>query len=406
MTKVAVKSGSTTRLMDKPEQFELYSRNYKFQVDGFGQPFLADFDDFVLPSKMYGDDVDSFTNKVLNSFEKTEGNLGVLLSGLKGTGKSVLVKNIAITANKPTIIVDSPHAGTILLSFLDQCPQSCVVIFDEFEKVYREREHQETLLPLLDGLSTNKHVFLFTVNGDVSSYLEGRPSRIRYHKRYTGLDKSVISDLLDDILVDPGKKEELFDFVQLIPDASMDLVCSLANERNLYPEETLEEMAKTFNFDNPMDREYNLEFTYPVVWLPNESEISEEDKRALFREFYPLRSGDLHDCTYDDKVKAKFEEAKKKYPDIIMTEEEAMTKHSFKLMEGLEDRKLEVYMSSWFKTRMQSHSHLSKAINNDHVEIPDFSYLPEKGGKLGIYSGENRVGTAKVVMPYVHHGVF
>ena len=59
--------------------------------------------------------------KVLKAFPKAEKNLGVILSGNKGIGKSLFAKTLAVEATKvglPVIIVDTYIPG--IASFIEE----------------------------------------------------------------------------------------------------------------------------------------------------------------------------------------------------------------------------------------------------------------------------------------------
>lgn len=244
------------------------AKGYYKLIEPPNQPIqLEDYNPFVLPEKIYGGDkLDEFTSRVLNTFSNIKGNLGVLLSGLKGTGKSVQLKHIAVNSQMPCIIIDVAFHGSQLISFLEKIPTSCVVIFDEFEKVYRKREDQATILPLLDGLSTGHHMFLFTVNGGVCEFLLNRPSRVRYLKNYSSLDEATIREIVGDLLNGSDeKKAELVTFLTLFPEMNVDTVITIINEFNMYPDDSISEVAEIFNIENPMDIDMNIVAELPVL---------------------------------------------------------------------------------------------------------------------------------------------
>lgn len=66
-----------------------YRLQYNERTDEF---YLNKIEDFKLPKKLYGDF--SFCDRILNTFDNTEKNLGVLLSGEKGSGKTILAKKV------------------------------------------------------------------------------------------------------------------------------------------------------------------------------------------------------------------------------------------------------------------------------------------------------------------------
>lgn len=110
--------------------------------------------------KIYGVHLDK-VQKVLNSFDKVSRNLGVILSGDKGIGKSLFVKLLAMEAvnkNIPLIVVDTYIPG--IASYIESIEQDVMVLFDEFDKTfgevkskYGEASPQTNLLTLFDGIS-------------------------------------------------------------------------------------------------------------------------------------------------------------------------------------------------------------------------------------------------------------
>lgn len=59
---------------------------YDIVVTRFGIHLDKVNDSFVFPYKIYGLQTD-FINHVIKTYENTTGNLGVLMNGIKGTGK-------------------------------------------------------------------------------------------------------------------------------------------------------------------------------------------------------------------------------------------------------------------------------------------------------------------------------
>lgn len=82
--------------------------------------------------------------KILKSFAVSERNFGVILSGKKGIGKSLLARMIAeesIKADMPVIIVDTAIPG--ISNFLASIQQEVTIIFDEFEKTFAKTEKDD-----------------------------------------------------------------------------------------------------------------------------------------------------------------------------------------------------------------------------------------------------------------------
>lgn len=140
--------------------------------------------------KIYGD-TEYRVNKCLKSFELSGRNLGVILSGPKGSGKTVFAKMLAekaVTHGYPFLIIDRNTPG--LARFITSIEQPCVVFFDEFEKMFSEDDDeccgggpQERLLPMFDGMMYNNKLFVIAVNSvrQLNDCLINRPGRFHYN---------------------------------------------------------------------------------------------------------------------------------------------------------------------------------------------------------------------------------
>ena len=116
-------------------------------------------------------------------------NLGVILSGDKGIGKSLFSKMLGIKAKEnevPVILVDEYIPG--IANFLDDIEQTVMVLFDEYDKTFDEKKYncQAEMLSLFDGMSAGKKLFVITCNkiDELSSFLLNRPGRFHYHFRF------------------------------------------------------------------------------------------------------------------------------------------------------------------------------------------------------------------------------
>ena len=206
-----------------------------------------------LPSKVYSTEADQrFIKKVLTQYKRVEsGVLGVMLSGLKGSGKTVTVKQIANRSNLPIILIDkgfSPYQFKNLFSKLGTV-EVCF-IFDEVDKLGEDYD-DSFLLQVLDGANTTgKKLMLFTCNdeSEINDCLIDRCSRIRYWKEFDEMSASMIEAILSDRLKDKDKIKPILDFIQNnFGVVSFDNVMSFIKEVNDYPEETIESLFEDMN---------------------------------------------------------------------------------------------------------------------------------------------------------------
>lgn len=207
--------------------------------------FLVQQPNFKLPTKIYGKEED-LAQRYIDTFTRIDRNVGVLLTGQKGNGKSLNAKIICNMSNLPVIIITQPFVGEKFQSFLGGMTQEVVVFIDEFEKVYPEDDNkQEDFLPILDGVFQTKKLFLFTSNSmAINKFLKSRPGRIRYLRKFEGLESSVIDEIISDRLKNSEHKKELKELLNILCNVSMDVLLHLIEEINFYDEPPLETVRK------------------------------------------------------------------------------------------------------------------------------------------------------------------
>ena len=202
--------------------------------------YLEQGEDFKLPKKLYGDfsDIKYWTK----SFEANERNVGILLCGLKGTGKTIEAKKFCIDSGKPVILVTESFMDNIshLISFLTTPEfRDSIIFIDEFEKIYPEQS-QQALLSLLDGVYNTKFAFILTVNHpNISEFLINRLGRIRYRKNYDSLDPKIVDEILVDYLINQDHKMSVHSFFFSIGICTYDLLMNLIGEMNLFNEDAI-----------------------------------------------------------------------------------------------------------------------------------------------------------------------
>lgn len=224
--------------------------------------YLTEQEPMVRPSKVYGN-TEVRAQKVFNTFVSRQGkNTGVLLSGDKGSGKTLLARELCIMANEvniPVLVLDAAYAGPNFIEFINNITQPCVIFIDEFEKKYEKTEEQNSLLSLLDGTGTNNKMYLLTSNSEkVSEFLLSRPSRIFYHYRYGKIDEEVMVGYCKDNLKNQAHLENLQMFWAVSSNMSFDVLQSVVEELNRYPEQTFFNTVRDMNIDlgNALARHY------------------------------------------------------------------------------------------------------------------------------------------------------
>ncbi|CAB4241792.1 AAA domain containing protein [uncultured Caudovirales phage] len=256
-----LKSGNTFRVSSK-EAMDLHDTlpagNYVIKKDPFDNLYLEGIESFEVKGKRYGD-LTRNCDRILNTFMNRTASTGVMLAGEKGSGKSLLAKAISIQAAEmghPTIVINAAWTGDKFNAFIQSIEQPCVILFDEFEKVYPS-EDQEHILTLLDGVFPSKKLFILTCNDKwrVDSHMRNRPGRIFYMLDFKGLDTNFIIEYCEDNLKDSLKVhiEKICSIASLFGQFNFDMLKALVEEMNRYdeaPEESLRMLNTKPEFDS------------------------------------------------------------------------------------------------------------------------------------------------------------
>ena len=300
-----LKSGNTFQVSSK-EAMDLHDQlpagNYVIKKNEMtGQLYLETIDSFEIKGKIYGDTVRTAT-RILNTFHDRPASTGIMLAGEKGSGKTLLAKMLSVKsaeAGVPTIVVNAPWAGDKFNAFLQSIDQPCVILFDEFEKVY-PREEQEAILTLLDGVFPSRKLFVLTCNDKwrVDQHMRNRPGRIFYMMDFKGLDQDFIMEYCEDNL-----KAELKDHIgQICKIAAMfkefnfDMLKALVEEMNRY-NESPQEALKMLN----AKPEFGDEQRYIVKLLPKGVDLPEEKQETREWHGNPLNSRISLDYKVEDE---------------------------------------------------------------------------------------------------------
>ena len=243
----------------------LPAQTYKVGCGQFTGFFLEKQHDLeIKEDKIYGVHEEK-ANKVLNRFDKSRKNLGVILSGDKGIGKSLFARLLAQKAIQngiPVILVDDFIPG--IDDFLNDIKNEVLVLFDEFDKTFaksKDKDPQSKMLSLFDGTSSGKKLFVVTCNNyrDLNEYLINRPGRFHFHFRFEYPTADEVKDYLRDKL-DEKYHSEINKVALFSRKIKLNYDCLSAIALELNEGETFEDAIKDLNIINTSEREnrYNI----------------------------------------------------------------------------------------------------------------------------------------------------
>lgn len=266
MPSTYIKSGSTVRVYDSSvEAYDgLPVGTYVVEFHpmmGFSLRLVEDM--AVGEARVYGSRR-SKVDKIMRAWEAGSRSLGVMLSGDKGQGKSLFLRMLASAAVESGLpVVKVAEAFDGLASFIDTLGP-CLVVFDEFEKIFPSArrgegsDEQVQFLGLFDGTSATRRMYCVTVNDlfEVSSYLVNRPGRFHYHLRfdYPSADEVALY-LREQVSRDDPRIPDAVRFSAQVP-LNYDHLRAIAFEMRSDPGASFQELVEDLNIKAVEKRRY------------------------------------------------------------------------------------------------------------------------------------------------------
>ena len=260
---------------------------YHFVQTMFGWYLERDADNFEFPFKIYNAG-DHIIKRVFTYWKTNSGNLGVLMNGLRGAGKSLtaqlLANRLIQEQNLPVLVVRDPVP---LDTILNAVQQDMLVIFDEFEKSH-DKDAQQSLLTTVDGMSRSsfKRLFIFTTNTtSINENFLDRPSRIHYQFEFARVADEIIEGLIEDSL--PADlmhfKSDIISFLATRQICTIDIVKAVIAEVRTFREAPLM-FADLLNISKGEPPAYTISILNPET----------NNIEKVFKDYFKLNSNSEH----------------------------------------------------------------------------------------------------------------
>lgn len=240
---------------------------------------------FDLPEKIYGESYKAYANVVYRKYRDSKQNLGFLMTGTKGSGKSMIAEiigNKVIQSLRPVIMLNGEFSIQVL-ERASKIAGPCMFYWDEFSK-YLDRDKQNQLLPFFSSTNIKETLFVIADNetNQLSPYILDRPGRFRYHIRFSGISR----DLCDEICKEHGitNKEILEHIYAYIAEnkISIDVMRVLAQETKEC-KDYKEYLARfdLLNIPKPTFKELLVTITFPTGLSAEEMEEHKKQFKVI-----------------------------------------------------------------------------------------------------------------------------
>lgn len=288
------------------------------------------YDKFEFNYKVYNFH-QNYLDYIINYYNSTDGNLGILFNGLKGSGKTVLAKLLCNQLNMPVIIMKSfDDRNEQLVEFISSINTDVILFYDEFEKTFSEED--STILKLMDGIYNPKSrkVHILTTNQlYINNNLLNRPSRLRYLINFNSLEDKIVESYIKDNLNDMQYYYKILELVGSLSDISIDILKQIISEINLFGFDSFDKYKDIFNI------EFN-KYNYDIIcteWFSSgniKEDLIKAQKQLLeFKNYIAVSDGEDDDDNEDDNSENK---PKKPKFDYYFYESDTSTSKSFYLL--------------------------------------------------------------------------
>ena len=205
-----------------------------------------------LPEQIFGSSKKQL-ELITSRFERDNKSMGVLLTGDKGTGKTLLASQLIdyyVDKGFPVILMDDSfeHMDSALSNFISQI-SNAIFLFDEFEKVF-SNEAQQYLLNFFDEKSNMNRLSIAISNSrTISEFMLSRPSRFFYHFKYGKLDNDTINEVVTSFGFNKSVADALIVFKERLEYFGFDILMSIIDELQFRKTENVSEVIESMNID-------------------------------------------------------------------------------------------------------------------------------------------------------------
>jgi hypothetical protein len=254
-----------------------------------------DTDEIELPERIYGTVTDK-TSDVLTTYKAMDSSLGVMLTGYKGSGKSLQMNHIAQTALKdlklPIIRITEPVHGASFQKFMDTIGEA-VILIDEFGKLYPpDKEYDDTdtvdqnsLLSFFDGASAQKRIIILTENKThlINDFIKERPGRVLFHWEYERLEEETLVEYCEYHLENKEKfLQPIKDFYTSAISFTIDTAKAIVSQCNIFDNKEFSDITARLNISKPETKKYR------IVSIQQEHDLPLKFERLVVNSMYQV----------------------------------------------------------------------------------------------------------------------
>lgn len=278
------------------------------------------YKNYDIPNVIYGDRHERDTHIAREEYSRSKDIMSVLLSGTKGTGKSLTAETILndfmLTRQAPVLMIRSRYHKSVFYSILKQVGE-CAIYIDEYTDLYNsDGDDNDSSLSLKTVLTEgrSKALFLLTTNDrfKVDDAYMDRPNRVLLHYQYDKLDKETIKDIAKKQGCE--KYQDIVDYYCIaegypLPTITVDTVVKFCELLKRYADSIngpldIYGLAKYIEpYNIPGWRTYIPQFQYTSL------DGHKSDNMPLLRGDLEFNNGDFSKYTltiFDDKSDSKF----------------------------------------------------------------------------------------------------